>query len=479
MATTIQALRGCVCRRRLRVDLDRLDSSGLPFPLTRRGSPPHASLCTYTFPTDVRARSSDEGARPPPICTKVNSMASASPPELTLLGLDGAGKTTLWNRVLKKASPLETVPSNGLNFEEWSVRSGGGCCSEKVKIKLMDLAGNSRIRAYWARYYTTADALCFVVRATAEIRLTEAKNELFNVMAEPSLAHKPLLVLLNATGDGCGQAGPETVLSWLGISIGSVGRNSTVHPTNVEQVQYLSSNSALPNLRPLYRVDAPGDGISMALSAEPSAADALSAAQSPSSGLPDEWMQTEPQDEGMRRPAARPPLFRAATSSYTPLTPSIAVDAEVAEFPLSHAPPEQDVQPRNSPPRLVASHYEFVDENFCMVRVNGKTIGVSRCFLDRDKDRALSIALRWLVRGLTAYLEDYAEERSAALKVFATATPYSNLSRSEKIVRLESVRRRNDALDARDSTTNSQLSTQEADAADSTPKGGVTVSTPE
>lgn len=393
-------------------------------------------------------------------------------PELTLLGLDGAGKTTLWNRILGKDSPLDTTPSNGLNFEEWLVRGGGGCCSQKLRIKLMDLAGNARIRAYWKRYYATSDAACFVIRAAAEARLSEARHELLEVLQQRELVNKPMLVLLNATGDGRGQAGPETVLEWLGVQIGGNGDEQDVHASTTEEVRYLQQNYTPASPGPPEDAMAPRGEPSAISTVQPVSVPTISPVSlfSGSAGgfalgpLTDR-SSSESQESWERLSSAALPSHhlegvKAPPCESTSLFRTIgAVHAGGKQDPPT---PETSAPHRVLQPRFIVSHYEFVDENFCTATVNKRTLGVSRCFLDREKDEALRRALRWLTRGLAAYLEDYPEARERARNSFALATPYSTLSRSEKLVWLEKVKQRNDEIEASEVAMGSQFPSPEA-----------------
>jgi ADP-ribosylation factor-like protein 8 len=63
--------------------------------------------------------------------------------EVVLLGIEGAGKTTLCN-VLASGKPMETVPTIGLNVKV--VQRGG------VTLKCWDVGGQAQYRSEWGRY---------------------------------------------------------------------------------------------------------------------------------------------------------------------------------------------------------------------------------------------------------------------------------------------------------------------------------------
>ena len=71
-------------------------------------------------------------------------------PNILILGLDNAGKTTLLNH-LTHENNKDTKPTPGVNAK--SIQCGG------LKINVYDLGGQKAIREYWAYYYENIDAL--------------------------------------------------------------------------------------------------------------------------------------------------------------------------------------------------------------------------------------------------------------------------------------------------------------------------------
>lgn len=65
------------------------------------------------------------------------------------------------------------------------------------RVTLCDLGGGPRIRAIWERYYALAHGLVLVVDASAAHRAPECRAAVEGVLADPRVAGKPLLVLLN------------------------------------------------------------------------------------------------------------------------------------------------------------------------------------------------------------------------------------------------------------------------------------------
>lgn len=109
--------------------------------------------------------------------------------ELTILGLQNAGKTTLVNLLATGDFTDDRIPTVGFNMRR--VQKGG------VTLKIWDLGGQARFRSMWERYCRGVSAVVFVVDAADEERFETAKVELHDILARPALAGIPVLVLAN------------------------------------------------------------------------------------------------------------------------------------------------------------------------------------------------------------------------------------------------------------------------------------------
>ncbi|KAH7859559.1 hypothetical protein Vadar_002559 [Vaccinium darrowii] len=98
--------------------------------------------------------------------------------ELSLVGLQSAGKTSLVNAI--------TV---GLNMRK--VTKGN------VTIKLWDLGGQRRFRGMWERYCRGVSAILYVVDAADRDSVPISRSELHELLTKPSISGIPLLVLGN------------------------------------------------------------------------------------------------------------------------------------------------------------------------------------------------------------------------------------------------------------------------------------------
>ncbi|GFY68817.1 ADP-ribosylation factor-like protein 8B [Trichonephila inaurata madagascariensis] len=108
--------------------------------------------------------------------------------EITLVGLQEAGKTTLVN-VIAKDPTFDTIPTIGFNMRK--VIYG------RTVIKVWDLGGEKRFRNMWERYCRGVSVILYMVDAANHEKLAESTWELQNLLQKPQLARIPILVLGN------------------------------------------------------------------------------------------------------------------------------------------------------------------------------------------------------------------------------------------------------------------------------------------
>lgn len=109
--------------------------------------------------------------------------------ELTLVGLQNSGKTTLVNVIASGQFSEDMIPTVGFNMRK--VTKGN------VTMKLWDIGGQPRFRSMWERYCRGVNAIVFVIDAADHDKLEAAKSELKNLLEKPQLANIPVLVLGN------------------------------------------------------------------------------------------------------------------------------------------------------------------------------------------------------------------------------------------------------------------------------------------
>jgi small GTP-binding protein len=136
---------------------------------------------------------------------------------ILLIGLDGAGKTTLAHGLKGEQPPETIVPTMGFNFHR---RDDG-----RRRVKFTDLGGGTAMRKLWAGYLGDAHAVVFVVDAADHARFPDAAACLADAArAGAGLAGKPLLVFANKQ-DLPGAASAAEVSRALGVdaAIASAG----------------------------------------------------------------------------------------------------------------------------------------------------------------------------------------------------------------------------------------------------------------
>jgi len=109
--------------------------------------------------------------------------------EITLVGLQNAGKTSLVNVLAAGQFSEDMMPTVGFNMKK--VKKGN------VTLKLWDIGGQARFRSMWQRYARGANAILFLVDSADLSQLDSAKFELLSLLEKPELAGIPILVLCN------------------------------------------------------------------------------------------------------------------------------------------------------------------------------------------------------------------------------------------------------------------------------------------
>jgi len=106
---------------------------------------------------------------------------------VAIIGLDGAGKTTIINRLLRSNFKL-TRPTFGVSIEIYKYRS--------LEFVVYDLGGQTPLReSLWEKFVASADGLVFVLDSADKKRFDLAAKEFNNALGYNNTA--PLLFLSN------------------------------------------------------------------------------------------------------------------------------------------------------------------------------------------------------------------------------------------------------------------------------------------
>ncbi|KAK8394533.1 hypothetical protein O3P69_006597 [Scylla paramamosain] len=101
---------------------------------------------------------------------------------ILILGLDGAGKTTILYR-LQVGEVVTTIPTIGFNVEQVTYKN--------LRFQVWDLD------PYWRCYYSNTDAIIYVVDSADRDRIGISKQELVSMLEEEELKSAILAVLAN------------------------------------------------------------------------------------------------------------------------------------------------------------------------------------------------------------------------------------------------------------------------------------------
>jgi ADP-ribosylation factor related protein 1 len=147
---------------------------------------------------------------------------------ILVLGLDAAGKTTFLEQskvIMRKKPggqgvPLDRIPPTvGLNIARIDV--------DNTRVIMWDLGGQTLLRSIWAKYYSEANGLIFVVDSCSPTdRFEEAKETLHALLAHPDLNRIPFLLCANKQ-DSISAATSEDVEKSMEFVSGCSGQQRT------------------------------------------------------------------------------------------------------------------------------------------------------------------------------------------------------------------------------------------------------------
>jgi small GTP-binding protein len=107
---------------------------------------------------------------------------------ILMLGLDGAGKTTIIYNI-KLNETVRTIPTIGFNVETIEYKG--------LSMTMWDVGGQEKLRALWEHYFQGTDCLIFVVDSSDRERIEIAKEEFQRIVMDNELENAIVLVYAN------------------------------------------------------------------------------------------------------------------------------------------------------------------------------------------------------------------------------------------------------------------------------------------
>ncbi|XP_030841508.1 ADP-ribosylation factor-like protein 3 isoform X2 [Strongylocentrotus purpuratus] len=120
-----------------------------------------------------------------------STRADTANPEkrVLVLGLDGAGKSSLLKCLSHQEGDGKLEPTEGFNVM---------CIQAKnTTLNVWEVGGTKNVRSYWDNFLQGTELLVFVVDSADEVRFPEAKEELHKLLKDGRLEKVPLLVVAN------------------------------------------------------------------------------------------------------------------------------------------------------------------------------------------------------------------------------------------------------------------------------------------
>ena len=131
---------------------------------------------------------------------------------MVMLGLDGAGKTTILYR-MKTDRYLNTAPTVGFNCERVKGSIGR---SAGLLFLVWDVGGQEMIRPLWRSYTRATDGIIFVLDSSDCKSIEAARLELHRTLNYKDNVDIPLLILANKQ-DLSGTLKEQDVVEGLGL----------------------------------------------------------------------------------------------------------------------------------------------------------------------------------------------------------------------------------------------------------------------
>lgn len=119
-----------------------------------------------------------------------------------ILGLDNAGKTTLFEQLKRRYHRPDSRQDGPIDVSDAKIVPTIGQTVARIKangclLKLWDVGGQESLRQLWDAYYKEAHAVVFVVDSTDRARIEQCCDALEKIVTNDVLEGTPVLMLAN------------------------------------------------------------------------------------------------------------------------------------------------------------------------------------------------------------------------------------------------------------------------------------------
>ena len=129
---------------------------------------------------------------------------SDTPARIVMIGLDGAGKTTILYK-LKLNEVVSTIPTIGFNVETVQPVAG-------LTMTVWDVGGQTKIRPLWRHYYNNTDGIIWIVDSCDTERFRESLEELQGALNDEGMTPGVPILLFANKQDLPNAAGPSKII---------------------------------------------------------------------------------------------------------------------------------------------------------------------------------------------------------------------------------------------------------------------------
>ena len=108
---------------------------------------------------------------------------------ITIIGLPGAGKTTLVRAMSNEDTEAPVVPTIGARAS--SVKIGN------IQFNIRDIGGHKTHQTLWEYYYESSNIVIYVVDSSDEEAISTSESQLETILENENLTNIPFLIVAN------------------------------------------------------------------------------------------------------------------------------------------------------------------------------------------------------------------------------------------------------------------------------------------